>query len=88
MWLFKSYPLDKYDLSWTTSVHWTENYSRTMSPSRFTAKKSTKNIGEEKSTNTENQKHPPVPSITTLFNLLVEMVNKYTLLITLGYIVL
>jgi hypothetical protein len=41
-----------------------------MSPSRFTAKKPTKNIGEEKSTNTENQKHPPVPSITPLFNLL------------------
>jgi hypothetical protein len=41
-----------------------------MSPSKFTAKKTTKNIGEEKSTNTENQKHPPVPSITPLFNLL------------------
>jgi hypothetical protein len=41
-----------------------------MSPSRFTAKKPTKNIGEEKSTNAENQKHPPVPSITPLFNLL------------------
>jgi hypothetical protein len=48
-----------------------ENDSRTMSPSRFTAKKTTKNIGEEKSTNTENQKHPPVPSITPLFNLLI-----------------
>jgi hypothetical protein len=32
-----------------------------MSASRFTAKKkTTKNIGEEKSTNTENQKHPAV----------------------------
>jgi hypothetical protein len=51
-------------------INLTENYSRTMFPSRFTAKKPTKNIGEEKSTNTENQKHPPVPSITTLFNLL------------------
>jgi hypothetical protein len=30
-----------------------------MSSSKFTAKKPTKNIGEEKSTNTENQKHPP-----------------------------
>jgi hypothetical protein len=41
-----------------------------MSPSRFTANKPTTNIGEENSTNTENQKHPPVPSITPLFNLL------------------
>jgi hypothetical protein len=47
-------------------VHKNVNDSRTMSPSRFTAKKTTKNIGEEKSTNTENQKHPPVPSITHL----------------------
>jgi hypothetical protein len=47
-----------------------------MFPSRFTAKKPTKNIGEEKSTNTENQKHPPVPSITTLFNLLA-LHNKH-----------
>jgi hypothetical protein len=41
-----------------------------MSPSRCRAKKPAKNIGEEKSTNTENKKHPPVPSITPLFNLL------------------
>jgi hypothetical protein len=36
-----------------------------MFPSRFTAKKTTKNIREEKSTNTENQKHPPVLTIYT-----------------------
>jgi hypothetical protein len=47
-----------------------------MSPSKFTAKKTTKNIVEEKSTNTENQKHPPVPSITPLFNLLA-LRNKH-----------
>jgi hypothetical protein len=47
-----------------------------MSPSRFTAKKTTKNIGEEKPTNTENKKHPPVPSITPLFNLLA-LRNKH-----------
>jgi hypothetical protein len=47
-----------------------------MFPSRFTAKKQQQNIGEEKSTNTENQKHPPVPSITPLFNLLA-LRNKH-----------
>jgi hypothetical protein len=47
-----------------------------MSPSRFTAKKPTNNIGEEKSTNTENKKHPPVPSITPLSNLLA-LRNKH-----------
>jgi hypothetical protein len=39
-------------------------------------KKTTKNNGEEKSTNTENQKHPPVPSITPLFNLLALCVQQ------------
>jgi hypothetical protein len=31
--------------------------------------KQTKNIGKKKSTITENQNNPPVPSITPLFNL-------------------
>jgi hypothetical protein len=66
MWLFKSYPLNKYDLSWTafSSLIW------------YGQKKTTKNNGEEKSTNTENQKHPPVPSITPLFNLLALCVQQ------------
>ena len=57
-------------------INLTENDSRTMSPSRCRAKKPAKNIGEEKSTNTENKKHPPVPSITPLFNLLA-LRNKH-----------
>jgi len=47
-----------------------------MSPSRCRAKKPAKNIGEEKFTNTENKQHPPVPSITPLFNLLA-LRNKH-----------
>jgi hypothetical protein len=69
MWLFKSYQLDKYDLSRTTlsSLIW---------PIKIHSKKQQQNIGEEKSTNTENQKHTPVPSITPLFNLLA-LRNKH-----------
>jgi hypothetical protein len=52
-----------------------------MSPSRFTAKKNSKKYWEEKPTNTENQKHPPVPSITPLFNLLA-LRNKHFYLIS------
>jgi hypothetical protein len=37
-----------------------------MSPSRFTAKKPTTNIGEEKSMNTENQKHSSPFNYTSL----------------------
>jgi hypothetical protein len=38
-------------------------------------KNPTKILGEEKFTNTENQKHPPIFSITPLFNLLA-LCNK------------
>ena len=41
-----------------------------------TQKKTTTNIGEEKSTITEIQNNPPVPSITPLFNLLA-LRNKF-----------
>jgi hypothetical protein len=41
-----------------------------------TQKKTTTNIGEEKSTITEIQNNPPVPSITPLFNLLA-LPNKF-----------
>jgi hypothetical protein len=46
-----------------------------MSLSRFTAKKPTKNIGEEESTNAENPKHPPVPSITPLLTPILVLLN-------------